>query len=217
MSVFSGFFLALLSVVPLPLQAEEGKKAPAAKSLLQANALGNWASCEYGGEGEIAVHDGVLTLGRGEPLTGVKWTGEPLPKANYELTLQARRVDGNDFFAAITFPVQNDYCTLVLGGWGGGLIGLSSIDGSDASENETTGYFSFEKGRWYNIRIRVTDKMIQAWIDDQAVANVDYSQRKISVRIEMELCKPMGLASFATIGAIRNIAIRELPIPQGQQ
>ena len=44
---------------------------------------------------------------------------------------------GGDFFATLTFPVDDSFCTFVTGGWGGDIVGLSSIDGWDASDNET--------------------------------------------------------------------------------
>ena len=38
----------------------------------------------------------------------------------------------------------------------GGVVGLSSIGGFDASENETTQFVEFKNGQWYKIRLRVT-------------------------------------------------------------
>jgi hypothetical protein len=52
-----------------------------------------------------------------------------------------------------------------LSAGGGGSRGLSSLDGQDAANNETTQYINFEKGRWYRIRLRVMPTKIQAWID----------------------------------------------------
>ena len=63
---------------------------------------------------------------------------ETFPKVDYEVNLDAKRVAGNDFFCGITFPVGKRFCSLIVGGWGGATVGLSSIDGKDAAENETT-------------------------------------------------------------------------------
>ena len=76
-----------------------------------------------------------------------------MPGLNYELNVVARRVEGSDFFCGLTFPYQDSHCTLILGGWGGALVGLSCLDGRDASENETTRLMPFEKGRWYDVVI----------------------------------------------------------------
>ena len=96
-----------------------------------------------------------IVLGAGGPMTGVTWSGE-FPKTNYEIRWEAARIDGNDFFASLTFPVGDSYCTWVTGGWGGDIVGLSSLDGWDASDNETRSYFDFDKGRWYAFRLKVT-------------------------------------------------------------
>ena len=86
---------------------------------------------------------------------------------NYELSLEGMRLEGSDFFCTTTFPVGKDYCSLVVGGWGGDVVGLSSIDGADASENSTTKLISFKDQQWYRIRIRVSDAAIEAWIDNE--------------------------------------------------
>lgn len=189
---------------------KKNKKVKESIVLFDGKTLKNWKVTDFGGQGDVYVEDAKLMLGQGEPITGCHWVGPELPKVDYEITFEGQRVDGNDFFCALTFPVQDNTCSLVLGGWGGGVIGLSSIDGMDASENETTDYYSFEKGKWYKIRLRVTGDKIQAWIDDKKIANVDYSDKRISVRIEMELSKPLGLASFQTVGAIRDLKMTKL-------
>ena len=193
--------------------AEEDSKAPPAgewQSLFDGKTLTNWKPTEFGGEGEVYVEDGALVMDMGNPMTGVTWTGKPLPKVNYEIEFEGRRVTGSDFFCALTFPVKEDYASLVLGGWGGTIIGISTIDGYDASENETTDFYKFTKDQWYKIRLKVTDDKIQAWIGDKQIADVEYPKKDIDVRIEVELSKPLGLASFRTEGQIRNLRLRSI-------
>ena len=48
-------------------------------------------------------------------MTGVTWTRD-FPKSNYEIRLEAMRVEGSDFFCGLTFPYQKAHATLVLGG-----------------------------------------------------------------------------------------------------
>ena len=81
----------------------------------------------------------------GDPFTGINWTND-FPKMNYEVALDAMRVMGSDFFCGLTVPVGDTFCSLIVGGWGGSLVGISSLDGMDASENETTKFISFEIG-----------------------------------------------------------------------
>jgi hypothetical protein len=177
--------------------------------LFDGRTLNGWIVTQFGGEGTVEVKNGELRLGVGQDLTGVT-IDRPLPLTNYEVTLEAQRVDGSDFFCGLTFPVKKDPCSLILGGWGGGVCGLSSIDGSDASENMTTKYRKFENGRWYSVRLRVTDSKIEAWLDKEQLVDQELPGHSISIRTEVEASKPFGLASYQTLAALRNIRIRRL-------
>ena len=126
---------------------------PGWQPLFDGKTLANWQTTKFAGDGGVTVENGQIILGTGRPLTGITWAGAELPTTNYEIALQAMRVEGRDFFAGVTFPVADSFCSLILGGWGGTVIGLSSINGMDASENETSQSMEFESGRWYNIRI----------------------------------------------------------------
>jgi hypothetical protein len=99
---------------------------------------------------------------------------------------------------------------MILGGWGGGVCGLSSIDGFDASENETTGYQEFQNGRWYRVRLRVTRQKITAWIDGKEILEQKLQGHTITIRGEVDLSKPLGLSTWQTTAAIRNFRIRNL-------
>jgi hypothetical protein len=158
----------------------------------------------------VLVEKGAIIIEPGQPLSGITWDGKALPKVNYEIRLEAQRVEGTDFFCALTFPVEEEHCSLVLGGWGGGVVGLSSIDGFDASENETTGYETFEDGKWYKVRVRVTGDRIQAWLDEERIANVETDGKRIGVRIEVDPSRPLGVSTFQTKGAVRKLEIRDL-------
>jgi hypothetical protein len=179
-------------------------------SLFDGKTLGQWKITDFGGQGDVSVKDGAMYLGMGNYMTGVTWSG-PVVRMNYEISLEAMRVEGNDFFCGLTFPVAGSPCTLILGGWGGNVCGLSSLDHLDASENETTRMISFEKGRWYKVRLRVVPNRIQAWLDDESLVDVDVTGRKIDIRIEVDLSQPLGIATYATTGAIRNIRLKRLP------
>ena len=148
-------------------------------------------------------------------MTGITWTG-PLIRQNYEITLQGMRVDGEDFFCGLTFPVGRYPCTLVCGGWGGTLVGLSNIDYFDAANNETATSFDFKKGQWYDIRLRVTLDRIQAWINDEPLVNVRITGRNLGVRFEVEMARPLGISTWQTTGAVRNIQIKRI-IPQEER
>ena len=179
------------------------------KPLFDGRKLGPWETAVFGGEGEVSVEDGKIMLGFGDMLTGVTHKGD-FPKSDYEIRLEAMRVDGIDFFCALTFPVQDSHCTFVVGGWAGAVVGLSNIDGRDASENDTTKYMAFDDNRWYRIRVRVTADKIQAWIDDARLVDQGIRGRRIEIRPEVDLCTPLGIASWQTRAALRNIEYRRL-------
>ena len=178
------------------------------QSLFDGKTLKGWAVTDFAGRGDVRVENGKLILDMGV-MTGVTWTSD-IPKMNYEVTLDAMRVEGSDFFCGLTFPVGKDPCSFIVGGWGGGTIGLSSLDGADAANNETTKYLNFENGKWFAIRLRVTPGKIEAWIDEEKMVDVETADRKIDIRIEVEQSKPFGIASWATKAALRNIRIRRL-------
>ena len=181
-----------------------------AESLFDGKSLQGWKETPFSQHGPVRVDNGAIVLGAGSPFTGVTWTGD-FPKSNYEIRFEAARVKGGDFFASLTFPVGDSHCTFVTGGWGGDIVGLSSIDGWDASDNETRSYFTFETGKWYGFRIQVTDTRIQVWIDAQEVANVEIGGRKIGLRYgEIKLSAPLGFASYNTTGGVRKIEMKKL-------
>ena len=183
------------------------------QSLFDGKSLRGWRETPFTGRGQVRIENGTIVLGAGKPMTGITWTGS-FPRSNYEVRFEGARLQGSDFFASLTFPVKDSYCTWVTGGWGGDIVGLSSLDGWDASDNETRSYVNFEIGRWYALRLRVTDDRILAWIDDQPIINVAIEGRSVGLRYgEIKLSAPFGLASYATTGGLRKIAYRLLRPP----
>jgi len=202
--------LCLSAALALPNFASAQASATEWKPLFDGKTLGNWQSTKFGGEGAVKVENGQIVLEAGTTLTGITWAGAELPKTNYEIALQARRVEGRDFFAGITFPVADSFCSLILGGWGGTVIGLSSINTEDASQNETSQSMEFELGRWYNVRIRVTTAKIEVWLDERQIINQDLKGNRITIRMEMEPSTPLGIATWKTKGALRDIRMKQL-------
>jgi hypothetical protein len=191
-----------------PTATEKDKAAW--KPLFDGKSLAGWKATNFGGEGEVEIKDGAVILEQGSDMTGITYTRGDFPKKDYEVTLEARRRAGNDFFCTTTFPVGDTHCSLVVGGWGGTVVGLSSIDAEDASENETRTLRDFKRDQWYRVRIRVTDDRIAAWIDKDKVVDVGTKGKKISVRVECNLCRPFGIATWRTVGAVRDIRVRAL-------
>lgn len=203
-----------LFVVPLAACRAEETAKPAEKPkklvLFDGKTLDGWKKTEFGGEGEVKVDGGTVVMGCGASLTGITSTRKDLPTTNYELSFEAQRLDGFDFFAAATFPVGKSHATFLNGGWGGSVTGISSIGGYDASENETTKYFDYKNKQWYKFRIRVTDERIQCWVDAKMLVDVEIKGREVGTRFESDPSKPLGFAGWETTGAVRNIEVRPL-------
>ena len=199
-----------LPPIPTGMQVEFAEPPT---SLLNESGLGDWDTIDFAGGGESSVTASTLEIGVGEGLTGVYWDGADLPVNNYELRMQARRTEGIDFFCGPVFPVNDSHCCLIVGGWAGATVGLSSIDGKDASQNETTKLLAFDDNRWYDIRIRVLPDRIIAWIDNDCVVYQNIIGRKLSLRGDTELCTPMGLCTFQTKAEIRKLTLQRIGKP----
>lgn len=192
---------------PVPIGGEDWQ------TVFDGESLNGWIVTKFDGTGKVEVRDGLVAIGAGDPFTGINYANNP-PKVNYEIALEAMRVDGSDFFCGLTFPVRESFCSFIIGGWGGSVVGLSNVDSMDASENETTQFIDFVTGRWYRIRLRVTEQKIEAWIEQKKVVNLTYTGRKISQRFgDIEMSKPLGIASWMTSAAVREIKIRRISTP----
>lgn len=164
--------------------------------------------------GEEAKKAGVLVLGPGELFSIVKYEGKQvLPVNDYEISWEGMRLEGNDFFAALTFPVGSaEQCaTFVTGGWGGWVTGVSSIQDLFANENETTGSTEFKESRWYAFTLQVNKECLRALIDGKEIFKVALKGKSISMHpSEIQKSMPLGFATYSTKGAIRNVRIRPL-------
>lgn len=204
--------LVILLVAPLPSQAwqEPAPESDQWVALFDGTDLEQWKVSNFGGEGECRLEGKTLIVEMGHPMSGMSCIRDDLPHVDYELELEAKRIDGLDFFCGLTFPVEDSHCTLIVGGWAGSLVGLSCLDDKDASDNETKRLMDFKDNQWYQIRVAVTADRIQAWIDDEEVVNVETQGRKISLRAETLPSRPLGISTFQTTAAYRNIRFRLL-------
>ncbi len=196
------------TTAPATMPAAADASAPL--NLFNGKTLDGWTVTDFAGHGDPHVEDGCIILPQGETLTGLNFNGKT-PTTNYEVELDAKRVSGSDFFCGLTVPVNDSFASLILGGWGGGVCGISSLDDDDAARNETTTYRKFDTGVWYHIRLRIEPDWIKAWVDDESIVEVKIAGKKVSVRSEVEPSRPFGLASYQTTAAIRNIRVRVIP------
>lgn len=206
------FFSLLLS-----LTVAHAEPPPAAGELVlfDGKSLDDWEAKDAGASGNVELQDDQMIIGTGESLTGAVYKHkEKLPVTNYEITLEAQRLDGLDFFCGLTFPVGDlkTCLTLVLGGWGGSVTGLSSIDGLDASENQTGHYRRFEDKKWYRVKVQVTPKNVSVWSNDEKIIDTDIEGKKVGLRAgAIEDFAPLSLTTYQTTAAIKNVKVKPLP------
>ncbi len=209
--------LALLLVLCCctALTAEDANKS---LLLFDGKSLEDWQPVDIGGSGAVDIQEGELIIDQGESLTGVVYKkSDTLPVKDYEITLEAMRLAGVDFFVGLTFPVRDKdtHLTLVIGGWGGSVTGISSIDGLDASQNSTGTFQRFEDDKWYKVKLQVREHEIKVLIDDKEVVDTDIKDRKLGLREgPMESYKGLSLTTFQTAAAIRNVKLTPLPAPK---
>jgi hypothetical protein len=171
-----------------------------------------WKSTEFGGEGKVDCTNDVLTLKTGVPLTGVNLREQVLPNENYAVRWKAQRTQGSDFFSCLTFPVGDAFCSVVVGGWGGGVVGISSINGNDASENQTTQYLSFDNNRWYAFELTVTSSNITFNVDGKSLIDVEREGNRFDTRIEVHRSRPLGICAYQCVAQVMDFEYRVIPV-----
>ena len=179
--------------------------------LFDGQTLSGWEIVRYGGEGEPYVRNGILILPMAVNglMTGISWVGDSLPTNNYIIYYEARRTEGHDIFAGLSFPYGDTFASLIIGGWGGIVNGLSCVDGYDASDNETTRNFSLHDNEWYPVQLRVTTDSIRAIVGPEQVIDLATTGKDIHLRPGLSNTG-LTLWTYLTTGEIRNLRIKRL-------
>lgn len=205
--------LCLLPLCLLACSPRADKESPNRWPLFEAPLVEKWQDAKIEGGGKVEREGDGFTLHEGAPMTGIvfpAWEKDRLPLTEYCITYEAMRVHGSDFFGSVTFPVgSRERCvTFVLGGWGGSQVGISSIDGADASENPTGSSQRFENGRWYRIRIEVSEESLRVWLDDRPLVSFNPKGRQLHLRgPDIAKCALFGFATFGTEGRVRACVV----------
>lgn len=182
----------------------------AQSNLFNGKDLTGWKRADIIDNGEIKVlPGGIVECGVGRSISAIAYTNE-FPTMNYELSLEAMRVAGDDFFIALTIPIEKSFCTVIIGGWGGGLCGFSSYDGGDAANNQWAQGVALKNNCWYKLVVRVTTCVLQISLDqDLYTARVEFDDSgRFSLRSgEMDKTTPLGLATYETKAHWRNFTM----------
>jgi len=188
------------------------------QQLFDGETLDGWKSSAFDSQAAVKVENpfrdgtGAIILEKSDHLSGITWAGRAeLPRLNYELSLDAMKLAGSDFFCGLTFPVGDSAVTFVVGGWGGMVTGISCVDNYDASDNETSTAKEYQANRWYRIKVRVTPGRLEAWVDEDQVVNLETAGRKLDLRFgDIRHSLPLGIAAYETRAALRNISLKRL-------
>ncbi|NQT85178.1 DUF1080 domain-containing protein, partial [bacterium] len=178
-------------------------------SLFDGKTLNGWQVLRDGGfaqGGPVRVEGGRLLLGRGAPRTGIGWTGEA-PSEDYEIAVTARREAGRDSFCGLYFPIGDSMCTLSVGGYGGRWIGLANVDGRNPTQGGVGRQMTFEAGRWYHIRLRVTKADVQGWVDDERVFAVQRQGHTFTPSLG-DVPTKLAVITWETTAGLKNIWMR---------
>ena len=174
------------------------------QSLFDGKSLEGHAA-QFKGHGPVRVESGNIVLGAGNQMTGLTWNGA-FPKTNYEIRFEAARLQGNDFFASLTFPVGESFCTWVTGGWGGDVVRYFQHRRLGCCRQRNPDLFHLRDRTLVPLETAGIRRPGLAWIDDKQVIKVAIAGRKIGLRFgDMRACSaPLGFASYLTAGGIRS-------------
>lgn len=180
--------------------------------LFDGKTLDNWIPLEktdYNMDSRAEVTNSYIRLAKGVPYSAIIIDAK-FPKTNYEIKLRAQRLERDDIFCGILFPVKDSYCSAVFGGWGNWIVGLSCVDEMFADENSAGDTMHFTNNEWYEIRMRVTDKAITAWVHDTQVIHQDLEDHRISPYPGLEMFGPFAFFTYDTAAAYDSIEFRRL-------
>ena len=98
------------------------------------------------------------------------------------------------------------------------MTGLSSLNGADASENDTRRLVKISgRDTGIEFRVHVTDDVIRVWIDDKETIAVNHKDQQVKTRIEMRSQRAAGLRQpIDRRGSVRAIEVRQAEAGRGQ-
>jgi hypothetical protein len=205
-----------ITLTKLGPQAVEEPKPGKAISLFDGKSLDGWRIAEGGcfvDHAGVRVDQGQIILGQGAKGTGIA-IDRDFPTSNYEVTWEALRLRGGGDFFSFVFPVGDAPCAFVIGQ--GNCLGLEAVDGRGPNNDPTMRKMTFQNGRWYKLRLRVTDEKVEVWIDQDKLTDQPLAGHKITMVDAFNSLKPFGFLSWGAEAALRNIVLQRLESKAGE-
>ena len=159
----------------------------------------------------MKVENGQIILEAGKDLTGITWTGEKPPDRNYELDAAGQARRGRGLFCRGHLPCRR-LVLLADSRWVGrhGRRAVEHQRYGRVGERDVAVNRVRRRAAGTTIRLRVTAEKIEAWLDERRIVDVALKGNQIDTRIEMILSQPIGMASWRTKAALRDIRLRRL-------
>ncbi len=181
------------------------------QDLFDGKTLDGWqAAGDEATRGEVRLESGQIILNPGSPKTTVAWTSE-FPARDYEVEVEAMRVEGRDAFCTIGLPLGEEQAQVAVG-WGpigrdSFMISVNAKDGSASADAVTEKRMQLKSGQWYRINVKVDDERVVVLVDGEPVLDVPRSDDTFPKRQDGNR---FNITSYDTKAAIRKVRLRSL-------
>ena len=184
------------------------------EDLFDGKTLNSWqirSDGHFKQHGQVRVSPDGIRLERGKgSFTGILCTRD-VPAADYELAFDVRREAGGDQCVAAKFPTGTQ--RLAFGIWtrdNRSCADVEMVDEKGVWSNDTRREIDVRSGRWYHLRVRVTLRRVEAWVDDVQVADLDTAGHKLHTAGHIQHELPLGLHTEVSTCTLRAIRLRRL-------
>ncbi|NQT86975.1 DUF1080 domain-containing protein, partial [bacterium] len=130
----------------------------------------------------------------------------------YEVALEVMNTSKPNT-VGIVVPIGRAQCLLTAGGWDGGIAGLTTVDDRWGNDNPTTHRMQFPRDEWYRVRLRVTERKVQAWVGAAKVFDIARAGHVFALPTDRDPLRPFGIETWAQSAKVRNIVMRRVQQP----
>ena len=101
----AGLAVAFVPLIQAQQPGPDAKDEAGWKDLFDKKSLDGWKVSDFSGPGKVQVKDEAIVMEQGKQMTGITYGRNDFPKMDYEVTLEGKKIAGDDFFCTTTFPV----------------------------------------------------------------------------------------------------------------